>query len=65
MGRVCSGSIPSYCLAAKKGGTILLGMFGEHDMLLLIHNMGQGCRYCTLWADGFTGFCHIWNRPCQ
>jgi predicted dithiol-disulfide oxidoreductase (DUF899 family) len=18
--------------------------------------MGQGCRYCTLWADGFNGF---------
>ena len=23
---------------------------------LLIHNMGQACRYCTLWADGFNGF---------
>jgi len=21
----------------------------------LIHNMGQGCRYCTLWGDGFNG----------
>ncbi len=26
------------------------------DRLLVIHNMGQGCRYCTLWADGFNGF---------
>lgn len=31
-------------------------MFGEKDKLLLIHNMGQVCRYCTLWADGFNGF---------
>ena len=21
----------------------------------MIHNMGQGCRYCTLWADGLNG----------
>lgn len=21
----------------------------------MIHNMGQGCRYCTLWADGING----------
>ena len=28
---------------------------GERDKLLVIHNMGQGCRYCTLWADGFNG----------
>ena len=20
-----------------------------------IHNMGKGCPYCTLWADGFNG----------
>ena len=31
-------------------------MFGDKATLLLIHNMGQGCRYCTLWADGFNGF---------
>ena len=31
-------------------------MFGVRDKLLLIQNMGQGCRYCTLWADGFNGF---------
>ena len=28
-------------------------LFGNHDDLLIIHNMGKGCRYCTLWADGF------------
>ena len=33
-----------------------MDLFGEKDKLLLIHNMGQGCRYCTLWADGFNGF---------
>jgi len=34
----------------------LLELFGENDKLLMIHNMGQGCRYCMLWADGFNGF---------
>ncbi len=38
------------------GATSLLSMFGDKKQLLLIHNMGQGCRYCTLWADGFNGF---------
>ena len=31
-------------------------LFADHDRLLAIHNMGQGCRYCTLWADGINGF---------
>ncbi|MFT4540970.1 MAG: peroxiredoxin [Planctomycetota bacterium] len=33
----------------------LSDLFGDHDKLLVIHNLGQGCRYCTLWADGFSG----------
>lgn len=30
-------------------------MFGDHDQLIVIHNMGKKCNYCTMWADGFTG----------
>ncbi len=30
-------------------------LFGDNEELLLIHNMGSGCAYCTLWADGFNG----------
>ena len=30
-------------------------MFGDKDKLLVIHNMGEGCRFCTLWGDGFNG----------
>lgn len=38
-------------------------LFGDRDELLLIHNMGKGCPYCTLWADGFNGVLnHIENR---
>ena len=52
-----SGShVPNYRFATTHGETSLLDMFGDKDKLLVIHNMGQGCRYCTLWADGFNGF---------
>ena len=27
---------------------------GKND-LIVIHNMGRGCAYCTMWADGFNG----------
>lgn len=33
----------------------LSGLFGEHGKLILVHNMGRQCSYCTMWADGFTG----------
>ena len=36
--------------------TKLSEMFGEKTDLILIHNMGIGCSYCTLWADGLNGF---------
>ncbi len=41
----------------------LTELFGEHDELLVVHNMGQRCSYCTLWADGFNGLAdHLANR---
>jgi len=48
--------VRNYTLTTIEGEVSLLDMFGVRDKLLLIHNMGQGCRYCTLWADGFNGF---------
>ena len=47
--------VPNYPFATSNSQTTLRDLFGEQDKLLLIHNMGQGCRYCTLWADGFNG----------
>jgi predicted dithiol-disulfide oxidoreductase (DUF899 family) len=45
------------------GSTRLSELFGDKDTLLVIHNMGSGCPYCTLWADGFNGvFDHLRNR---
>jgi len=48
--------VPNYHFSSLVGEVKLLDLFGDKDTLLLIHNMGQGCRYCTLWADGFNGF---------
>jgi predicted dithiol-disulfide oxidoreductase (DUF899 family) len=51
-----AGDIPNYTFETQNGQTTLLDLFGDRDTLMLIHNMGQGCRWCTVWADGFNGF---------
>lgn len=48
--------VPNYQLMSLAGSVPLSELFGGHDRLLAIHNMGQRCRYCTLWADGINGF---------
>ena len=48
--------VQNYTFKTLDGKVTLLEMFDESDRWLVIHNMGQGCRYCTLWADGFNGF---------
>jgi predicted dithiol-disulfide oxidoreductase (DUF899 family) len=47
--------IGDYKFRTLDGEAALSGLFAGRDRLLAIHNMGQGCRYCTLWADGFNG----------
>lgn len=52
-----SGPTPvkDYQFQDLNGGVSLSELFGDKSVLFVIHNMGQGCRYCTLWADGFNG----------
>ena len=41
----------------------LKDLFGKKNDLMVIHNMGRGCAYCTLWADGFNGvYDHLASR---
>lgn len=48
--------VEDYSLKATDGtDTKLSEMFGDKENLILIHNMGKSCPYCTLWADGFSG----------
>ena len=46
----------NYSFATANGETSLDDLFGNKNSLMVIHNMGQGCRFCALWADGFNGF---------
>jgi predicted dithiol-disulfide oxidoreductase (DUF899 family) len=53
-----------YTLHTPTGAPVsLLSLFGDRNELMVIHNMGRGCRYCTLWGDGFNGIVpHIEDR---
>jgi len=56
--------VTDYTLHASSGEKVKLSdLFGDKKDLLVIHNMGRGCVYCTLWADGFNGFTgHLEDR---
>lgn len=49
-------AVKNYTFKDMNGSTSLLNLFGSKEVLFAIHNMGQGCRYCTTWADGLNGF---------
>ena len=54
--------VKNYQFSTLQGEVSLSELFGQKDTLFLIHNMGQACRYCTLWGDGLNGFVpHIEN----
>lgn len=56
--------VKDYEFKSSGGETVLLSsLFGDKSELFVIHNMGRGCAYCTLWADGFNGVIeHLENR---
>jgi predicted dithiol-disulfide oxidoreductase (DUF899 family) len=48
--------VQDYSFTRSTGEPVKLSeLFGKKDHLFVIHNMGTGCPYCTLWADGFNG----------
>ena len=56
--RVPSEPVQDYELSGPDGVIKLSEIFGDKTDLILIHNMGSGCPYCTMWADGFNGVLH-------
>lgn len=48
--------VQDFELQGPNGPVKLSELFGDKKDLLLIHNMGASCNYCTLWADGFSGY---------
>ncbi|GAB4383706.1 MAG: hypothetical protein Kow0022_04190 [Phycisphaerales bacterium] len=50
-------------IEATGAGVHLSELFGDRRELIVIHNMGKRCVYCTLWADGFVSLWpHIQSR---
>jgi predicted dithiol-disulfide oxidoreductase (DUF899 family) len=48
--------VEDYRLETELGEALRLSeLFGDSDDLLLVHNMGRTCSYCTMWADGLVG----------
>jgi len=56
--------VREYVLTDSEGGKAALStLFGKKDDLILVHNMGRSCPYCTMWADGFNGVLdHLQDR---
>jgi predicted dithiol-disulfide oxidoreductase (DUF899 family) len=55
--------VTDYQLKTSAGTVSLSDLFAGKPDLIVIHNMGKGCAYCTLWADGFNGVHrHLENR---
>ncbi|HAY33311.1 MAG TPA: DUF899 family protein [Ignavibacteria bacterium] len=51
---IASMDVNDYTMKDRNGKDVKLSeMFGDKSHLILIHNMGKGCSYCTMWADGF------------
>ncbi len=56
-------AVPNYVFETLTGKADLVSLFCGKKVLFAIHNMGQKCRYCTLWADGLNGFLpHLEDR---
>ena len=55
--------VQDYEFATLDGPVRLSELFGRHDDLIVVHNMGKACPACTLWADGYNGIHqHVTNR---
>ncbi len=51
--KVGAMSVSNYTLKDRDGNEVkLYDLFGANNFLIVIHNMGKGCNYCTMWADG-------------
>ncbi len=55
--------VSDYAFHTTAGEVTLAALFGRHKDLIMIHNMGASCPYCTLWADGYNGlYDHLADR---
>ena len=52
-------AVEDYALKRSTGEVKLSELFAGKADLIVIHNMGTGCSYCTMWADGING---LWEH---
>jgi predicted dithiol-disulfide oxidoreductase (DUF899 family) len=61
--RVEPQPVADYTFSTGRGTVRLSQLFRSHRDLFVVHNMGSGCPYCTLWADGYNGlYEHLASR---
>ncbi len=56
--------VDDYTFVGALGERLRLSeFFGHRHELIVVHNMGRTCPYCTMWADGFNGLLpHLESR---
>ena len=55
--------VANYEFRVPDGIVTLTELFGDHEDLMVVHNMGVSCPGCTLWADGYNGIHqHVTSR---
>jgi predicted dithiol-disulfide oxidoreductase (DUF899 family) len=55
--------VEDVALQTTDGEVRISELFGDKSDLIVVHNMGSKCPYCTLWADGLTGLLpHLEDR---
>jgi predicted dithiol-disulfide oxidoreductase (DUF899 family) len=55
--------VEDYEFSTVDGPVRLSALFGGKEDLIVVHNMGAPCVYCTLWADEINGITdHLENR---
>lgn len=56
LGKMARLDVENYSLKDWSDKEVKLsGLFDGKNDLIVIHNMGKSCSYCTMWADGFNG----------
>jgi predicted dithiol-disulfide oxidoreductase (DUF899 family) len=55
--------VDNFTFVEPAGTVRLVDLFGGRRDLLVVHNMGASCAYCTAYADGFNGVLpHLLDR---
>ncbi|MSQ89887.1 MAG: DUF899 domain-containing protein [Phycisphaerales bacterium] len=63
--KIAAAPVHDYDFRRPDGSTVKLSqLFGAHDDMLIVHNMGERCQHCALWADGFIGFARHLAQRC-